>query len=136
MSSMVVGGCKITNAMHSRGGYPEPIIVTTPIIDHRNGHYVRPNMVAFKYYDFKKDVDPNVHVKVFNSIVKENAKTFEEYIINAYSCTLKDTTSNWCHNYMLKFPDYIFLELIYAFCKCHWKIQNDEQIYMELKNMK
>jgi hypothetical protein len=37
---------------------------------------------------------------------------------------------------MSKFPDCIFLELTHAFCKCHWKIQNDEQIYMELKNMK
>jgi len=37
---------------------------------------------------------------------------------------------------MLKFIDCIFLEFIYAFCKHHRKIQNDEQIYMELKNMK
>ncbi len=37
---------------------------------------------------------------------------------------------------MLEFLDCIFSELIYAFCKHHWKIQNDEQIYMELKNMK
>ncbi len=40
-----------------------------PILDHRNDHYVRPNKVAFKYHDFKKDVNPNVHVKVFNSTI-------------------------------------------------------------------
>jgi hypothetical protein len=37
---------------------------------------------------------------------------------------------------MSEFPGYIFLELTQAFCKHHWKTQNDEQIYMELKNMK
>ncbi len=37
---------------------------------------------------------------------------------------------------MSKFLDCIFSELIHAFCKRHRKIQNDEQIYMELKNMK
>jgi hypothetical protein len=37
---------------------------------------------------------------------------------------------------MLKFPNRIFSKLTHAFCKCHWKTQNDKQIYMELKNMK
>jgi hypothetical protein len=37
---------------------------------------------------------------------------------------------------MSKFLDYIFLELTHAFCKRHQKIQNDKQIYMDLKNMK
>jgi hypothetical protein len=69
-----------------------------PILDHRNDHYVRPNKVAFKYLDFKKDADPNAHVKVFNFAIKANAKTFEEYIINAFSYTLRDTISDQCHN--------------------------------------
>jgi hypothetical protein len=30
----------------------------------------------------------------------------------------------------------IFLKLTQAFCKCRQKIQNDEQIYMELKKIK
>jgi hypothetical protein len=37
---------------------------------------------------------------------------------------------------MSEFLDCTFLELTQAFCKCHQKNQNDEQIYMELKNMK
>jgi hypothetical protein len=28
------------------------------------------------YLDFKKDVDPDVHVKVFNFAMKANAETF------------------------------------------------------------
>jgi hypothetical protein len=53
-----------------------------------------PNRLALKYLNFKRDVDPNVHVKMFNYVMKENAKTFEEYIINVFSYTLKDITSD------------------------------------------
>jgi hypothetical protein len=52
----------------------------------------------------------DVHVKVFNFVMKANAKSFEKYIINAFSYMLKDTTLDWCHNYMSKFPDCIFLK--------------------------
>ncbi len=76
-------------------------------------------MVAHKYLDFKKDVNPYVHVRVFNFVVKANVETSKEYIINVFSNTLRDTTSNLCHNYMSKFPNYIFSELTHAFCKCH-----------------
>ncbi len=37
---------------------------------------------------------------------------------------------------MSKFPYCTFSKLIQAFCKCHYKTQNDEKIYVELKNMK
>ncbi len=37
---------------------------------------------------------------------------------------------------MLEFLNCIFLKLTHAFFKCHQKTQNDEQIYMEMKNMK
>jgi hypothetical protein len=56
-----------------------------PIIDHKYDHYVRPNNVALNYLDFKKDVDPDAHIRVFNFVIKTNAETSEEYIINAFS---------------------------------------------------
>ncbi len=49
---MAIGGYRNENAMHPKGGYQELIIVITPIFDHRDGHYVRPNMVAIKYLNF------------------------------------------------------------------------------------
>jgi hypothetical protein len=49
-------------------------------------------MVALKYLNFKKMVDLNVHVRVSNFIVKVNVKTFEEYIVNAFSYMLKNIT--------------------------------------------
>jgi len=81
-------------------------------------------MVAFKYPDFKKDVDLDVHVKVFNSIVKVNVKTSEKFIINVFSYTLRDITSDWCHNNMLEFHDSIS-KFTQSFCKCHRKTEND-----------
>ncbi len=73
---------------------------------------------------------------MFNSIVKANAKTSKEYIINVFSYMLRDSASEWCHNYMLEFLDYIFSKLTHAFCKHHRKTQNDKKIYIKLKNMK
>jgi hypothetical protein len=46
MSSMTVKRCRSVNALHSRRGYREPIVVIAPILDHRDGHYVKPNEVA------------------------------------------------------------------------------------------
>jgi hypothetical protein len=45
---------------------------------------------------------------MFDFVIKQNAKTSEKYIINAFSYMLKDMGSNWCHNYMSKFLIYIF----------------------------
>ncbi len=82
---------------------------------------MKPNKVAFKCPNFKKDVDPNVHVRMFNFVVKVNVKTSKKYIINAFNYMLTDMTLDWCHNYMSKFPTCIFLELTQAFCKYHRK---------------
>jgi hypothetical protein len=131
MSSMAVGRCKNANVMHSKVGYRKPITITTQILDHRDGHCVKPNKVALKYLDFKKDVDLDVHVKVFNFAIKANAESSEEYIINAFNYTLRDMASKWCHNYMSNFFTMFFRNL--HICR---KTQNDKQIYMELKNMK
>ncbi len=51
-NSMFVGRYKSVDAMNLRGGYQEPFVLTTPILDHRDGRYVRANMVALKYPDF------------------------------------------------------------------------------------
>ncbi len=49
-------------------------------------------MVALKYPDFKKDANPNAHVRVFNFVVKVNVKTSKKYIINVFNYMLRDTT--------------------------------------------
>jgi hypothetical protein len=94
MNSMATRGYKNANVTNLKGGYQEPYVVTTQFFNHRYGHCIRLNKVALKYPNFKKDVDPDVHVSVFNSIVKTNVKTYEEYIINVFSYMPKDTTSH------------------------------------------
>ncbi len=78
MSLIAIRGCKSVDIVHSRGGYWKPVILIALIFDHKDGHYVRPNRVALNYPNFKKDVDPNVHVKVFNFVIKSNAETSEK----------------------------------------------------------
>jgi hypothetical protein len=74
MSSMVARGYRSASATNPREGYwPSIVIAQTP--NHKNCHYIKPNRVALKYHNFKKDVDLNVHVTVFNLTIKENEKT-------------------------------------------------------------
>ncbi len=94
MSSMVVRGYRSVDATNPRGGYQELFIIVAPILDDKNGHYVKPSRVALKYLDFKKDVDLNANVRVLNFAVKTNVETSKKYIINDFSYTLRDTTSN------------------------------------------
>ncbi len=108
MNSMATKGYKSTYATNLIRGYQKPSIITTKILDHKNSHFVRPNKVVLKYLDFKKNVDLDVHVKVFNFAMKVNGETSEEYIINSFSYMLKDTTSNWCHNYNVKISSLYF----------------------------
>jgi hypothetical protein len=52
MNSKTVGRYKNTNAKNPKGGYQESFVITHDILDHINGHSIRPNRVAFKYLDF------------------------------------------------------------------------------------
>jgi hypothetical protein len=54
MSSMAIRWYKSADIAHPRGGYQKPFVVTTTIIDHKDGHYVRPNRVVLKYPYFQK----------------------------------------------------------------------------------
>jgi len=94
MSSIAIGGYRSIDVGNPKGRYQNAFVVTIRIFNHRNGHSMRLNKVALKYLNFKKDVDPNVQVKMFNSIVKANVRTSEKYIINVFNYILRDITSN------------------------------------------
>ncbi len=68
--------------------------VIAQIPNHKDGHSVMLNKVAFKSPNFKKTIDPNVHVKMFNFIVKANVETSKKYIINMFSYKLRNITLN------------------------------------------
>jgi hypothetical protein len=69
-------------------------------------------LVTRPYPNYKKNVNLDVHVRVFNVTIKTNGETYEEYIINAFSYALRKMASNWCHNYMSKFLNYSFSKLM------------------------
>jgi hypothetical protein len=77
MSSMAIGRYRSADVASSKRGYQKPFIVTASILDHIDGHYVKPNNVALKYPNFKKDVNPDAHVKMFNFAIKANVETSE-----------------------------------------------------------
>ncbi len=77
MSSITTRKYINTYVKNPRGGYQETSIITARIPHHKNGHYVRLNKVVFKYHDFKKYADPNAHVRMFNFVMKANAKTLK-----------------------------------------------------------
>jgi hypothetical protein len=90
MNSIVVGRYKSVNAMNLRRWYQKPYVKTTQISNHKDGHYVRPNKVVFKYPNFLKNDDPNAHVRVFNFVVKANVETCKKCIIIVFNYKLKD----------------------------------------------
>jgi hypothetical protein len=92
MNTITIGGYRSIDAKNPRKGYQESSVITTKILDHRNVHFVKPNMATLKYPNFKKDVDQDAHVRMFNYVVKTNVETSEKYIINVFSYMLRDTT--------------------------------------------
>jgi hypothetical protein len=54
MSSIAIEGYISIDVGNLGGGYRKPSSIIVGIPHKRNGHSVRPNMVAFKYHDLKK----------------------------------------------------------------------------------
>ncbi len=59
-----------------------------------------------------------------------------EKIVNQFNFTLKDNTFDQCNNYIQDHPNYRFVDLEQAFCKRYQSMQNDELVYLKLKNLK
>ncbi len=55
---------------------------------------VKPYPSTLKYPNYKKEANPDVHVKVFNATVRTNGETSKKEKINAFSYTLKEMASN------------------------------------------
>jgi hypothetical protein len=96
----------------------------------------RPYHQPLNYPKYVKDFNPNAHVKVFKAAIKANNETNDAKNINLFSFTFRDIMSNWCNNYMRDYPNCIFVKLQLVFCKWYIKVHNDEQVYLQLKNMK
>jgi hypothetical protein len=73
--------------------------------------YSRPYKKPFNYLKYKKNFDPNAHVRVFKATIKANYEMIDEEISNWFNFTSKDNGSNWCNNYMQDHPNCKFANL-------------------------
>jgi hypothetical protein len=96
----------------------------------------KPYRWPFNYPEYVKNSNPDVHVRVLKAAIKANGETKDVKFVNMFSFTLKNTMFNWCNNYMGDYLKCIFVELHLIFYKQFRIIQNDEQIYLQLKDMK
>jgi hypothetical protein len=69
-----------------------------------------------QYLTYVKDIDLNVHIKVFKAI-KVNGEMVEADIINLFGFTFKDNIYEWGENYVQDHPNYTFEKLEQRFCK-------------------
>jgi hypothetical protein len=54
--------------------------------------------------------------------------------INLFNFTLWNILE-WGKIFVQNHPNYTFEELDQAFCKSFWTVNNDKQVYMQLKNL-
>jgi hypothetical protein len=93
----------------------------------------RPYRRPLNYVEYVKESIPDSHVKIFKATIRANNEIDDAKKINLFMFTLKDIVFDWCNNYMGDYPNYIFAKLQLVICKRYKKVQNDEQIYMQLK---
>ncbi len=90
--------------------------------------------MKLQYPTYVKDIDLNVHIRIFKKAIKANGKTMEDDIIILFGFTFKDNILKWGENYILDHPNCIFEELEQAFCKWFKILKKDEEVYMQLWN--
>jgi hypothetical protein len=65
----------------------------------------------FQYPTYVKDINLDAHIRFFKKVIKANAKTMEEYIINLFGFTLRDNILEWGENFVQNHLNYIINEL-------------------------
>jgi hypothetical protein len=57
-------------------------------------------MKPLNYFEYKKNYDSNVHVRVFKVATKINDEMVDEKMANLFNFTLRNNALDWCNNYM------------------------------------
>lgn len=91
--------------------------------------YFRPFNTPLNYLKYKKYFDPDVHVRVFKTIIKFNNEMINEQIANLFNFTIRNNAYDWCNNYMWDHPNHRFVNLEQAFYRWYRTMQNDEHVY-------
>jgi hypothetical protein len=77
--------------------------------------YFRPFNTPLNYLKYKKDFDPDVHVRIFKTIIKFNNEMINEQIVNLFNFTIRNNAYDWCNNYMWDHPNCRFVDLEQTF---------------------
>ncbi len=88
------------------------------------------------YLEYKKYFNSDAHVRVFKVAIKANDEMINEEIANLFNFILKNNPCDLCNNYVQDNPNYKFANLEQAFCRHYCTMQNDERVYLQLKNLK
>jgi hypothetical protein len=57
-------------------------------------------LTAIQYPTYVKDIDHDVHIKIFKNAIRANGETMEVNIINLFGFTLHDNISKWGENFV------------------------------------
>jgi hypothetical protein len=89
-----------------------------------------------QYPNYIKEIDPNAHIRLFKKAIKANGEIVEVDIINMFGFILRDNIYEWDENYVQDHPNYTFEELEQTFCKLFIIVKNNEEVYIQLHNIK
>jgi hypothetical protein len=73
--------------------------------------------MKLQYPTYLKDIDSDVHIRVFKKGIETNGEMGEADIINLFGFTLRDNIFEWGKNYLQNHPNCTFKKLEQTFCK-------------------
>jgi hypothetical protein len=91
--------------------------------------------MKLQYPTYVKNTNPNTHIIVFKKAIEASGETMEVDIIDLFDFILKDNISKWKENYVQYHPNCTFEKLEQTLCKQFKIVKNDEEVYMQLRNI-
>jgi len=64
--------------------------------------------MKLQYSTYVKDIDLDIHIRVFKKAIKTNGEIVEADIINLFRSIFKDNIFEWGENYVQSHPNYAF----------------------------
>ncbi len=88
-----------------------------------------------QYPTYVKNTNLNAHIKVFKKAIKANGETMEVDLINLVGFTLQNNILEWGENFVQDHSNCTFEKLEQTFYKHFQIVKNDEEVYMQLRNL-
>jgi hypothetical protein len=61
--------------------------------------------MKLQYPTYVKNINPDVHIRIFKKTIKANGETMEADIINLFDFTPRDNIFEWDGNYIQNHPN-------------------------------